>query len=89
MCAGLDIIRTLLQETYAKKPQLVEANMKAIQLGYDYARAHFACPLPLRVEKMDATRGHIVIDATPRPHSAASMPAPRWARGIRSRPRPR
>jgi 2-oxoglutarate ferredoxin oxidoreductase subunit alpha len=63
LCAlDLDIIRTLLQETYAKKPQLVEANMKAIQLGYDYARAHFACPLPLRVEKMDATRGHIVID---------------------------
>jgi 2-oxoglutarate/2-oxoacid ferredoxin oxidoreductase subunit alpha len=58
----LDIIRTLLAETYAKKPQLVEANMKAIQLGYDYARANFSCPLPLRVEKMDATRGHIIID---------------------------
>jgi 2-oxoglutarate ferredoxin oxidoreductase subunit alpha len=58
----LDIIRALLAETYAKKPQLVEANMKAIQLGYDYARANFSCPLPLRVEKMDATRGHIIID---------------------------
>ncbi|HEY1589212.1 MAG TPA: 2-oxoacid:acceptor oxidoreductase family protein, partial [Rhodanobacter sp.] len=58
----LDIIRGLLAETYAKKPQLVDANMKAIQLGYDYARANFACPLPLRVEKMDGTRGHIVID---------------------------
>src|SRR6478736_1220796 len=46
-------IRTLLAETYAKKPQLVESNMKAIQLGYDYARTHFPCPLPLRVEKMD------------------------------------
>ncbi len=58
----LDIIRALLGETYAKKPQLVESNMKAIQLGYDYARANFSCPLPLRVEKMDATRGHIIID---------------------------
>jgi len=58
----LDLIRTLLAETYAKKPQLVDANMKAIALGYDYARAHFSCPLPLRVEKMDATRGHIIID---------------------------
>src|SRR5580658_9211936 len=58
----LDVIRALLQQTYAKKPQLVEANMKAIQLGHDYARAQVACPLPLRVEKMDATRGHIVID---------------------------
>jgi 2-oxoglutarate ferredoxin oxidoreductase subunit alpha len=58
----LDVMRTLLAETYAKKPQLVESNMKAIQLGYDYARTHFSCPLPLRVAKMDATRGHIVID---------------------------
>jgi 2-oxoglutarate/2-oxoacid ferredoxin oxidoreductase subunit alpha len=58
----LEHIRTLLAETYAKKPQLVESNMKAIQLGYDYARAHFACPLPLRVEKMDRTAGHVMID---------------------------
>jgi len=58
----LDIIRGLLGETYGRKPQLLEANMKAIQLGYDYARANFSCPLNLRVEKMDATRGHIIID---------------------------
>lgn len=58
----LDIIRQLLAETYAKKPQLVDSNMKAIQLGYDHARANFQCPLPLRVEKMNATAGQIVID---------------------------
>jgi 2-oxoglutarate/2-oxoacid ferredoxin oxidoreductase subunit alpha len=58
----LDVIRTLLAATYAKKPQLVDSNMKAIQLGYDYATANFSCPLPLRVEKMNATAGHIIID---------------------------
>jgi 2-oxoglutarate ferredoxin oxidoreductase subunit alpha len=58
----LDIIRALLAQTYAKKPQLVDANMKAIQLGFDYARANFKCPLPLRIEKMHATDGHIIID---------------------------
>ncbi len=58
----LELIRGLLAETYAKKPQLVDSNMKAIQLGHDYAREHFQCPLPLRVEKMDKTRGHIIID---------------------------
>jgi 2-oxoglutarate ferredoxin oxidoreductase subunit alpha len=58
----LEMIRALLAETYSKKPKLLDANMKAIQLGYDYAREHFACPLPLRVEKMDATGGHIIID---------------------------
>jgi 2-oxoglutarate/2-oxoacid ferredoxin oxidoreductase subunit alpha len=55
-------IRALLAETYAKKPQLVDSNMQAIQLGYDYAKRHFACPLPLRVQKMNATAGHVLID---------------------------
>ncbi|HTL90840.1 MAG TPA: 2-oxoacid:acceptor oxidoreductase subunit alpha, partial [Steroidobacteraceae bacterium] len=55
-------IRALLGETYARKPQLVESNMKAIQLGYDYARASFQCPLPLHVTKLTHTAGHIMID---------------------------
>ncbi len=55
-------IRELLAETYAKKPALVESNMQAIQLGYDYARAHFVCPLPLRVSPLEKTAGHIMID---------------------------
>jgi 2-oxoglutarate ferredoxin oxidoreductase subunit alpha len=55
-------IRELLAETYARKPALVDSNMKAIQLGYDYAKANLACPLPLRVEAMNATTGHIMID---------------------------
>jgi 2-oxoglutarate ferredoxin oxidoreductase subunit alpha len=58
----LESIRALLAETYAKKPQLVDSNMKAIQLGYDYAKQSFTCPLPLRVEKMDATRGYVMMD---------------------------
>jgi 2-oxoglutarate/2-oxoacid ferredoxin oxidoreductase subunit alpha len=55
-------VRELLAETYAKKPQLVDSNMKAIQLGYDYARANFTCPLPLQVAPLDKTAGHIMID---------------------------
>ena len=47
----LDIakIRELLAETYAKKPQLVDSNMKAIELGYNYTRENFKCPLPMHV----------------------------------------
>ncbi|MBA3564518.1 MAG: 2-oxoacid:acceptor oxidoreductase family protein, partial [Gammaproteobacteria bacterium] len=58
----LEVIRTLLEETFAKKAQLVEANLQAIELGAAYAREHFGCPLPVRAERMDATRGHIMID---------------------------
>ena len=58
----LSRMRELLSETYAKKPQLVESNMKALQLGFDYVREHYSCPLPLAVEPMDRTAGHIMID---------------------------
>ena len=58
----LDIIKELLEETFADKPHLIDSNMEAIHLGYDYMVERFPCPLPMRVEKMDKTRGHIVID---------------------------
>ena len=57
-----DIIRALVQETFARKTKLIEPNMQAIALGYDYAKAHFDCPLPFHVQKMDATAGKIMID---------------------------
>jgi 2-oxoglutarate ferredoxin oxidoreductase subunit alpha len=56
------IITELLEETFATKKQLIASNMEAIRLGYDYVRENFPCPLPMRVEKMDATAGHIIID---------------------------
>lgn len=58
----LDVITDLLEETYATKKKLIASNMEAIKLGHDYAMEHFPCPLPARVEKMDATNRHIVID---------------------------
>ncbi|MBT8107565.1 MAG: 2-oxoacid:acceptor oxidoreductase subunit alpha [Gammaproteobacteria bacterium] len=58
----LDIIKGLLEETFADKSHLIESNMEAIHLGYDYMTERFPCPLPARVEQMDATDGHIVID---------------------------
>ncbi|MEM9182212.1 MAG: 2-oxoacid:acceptor oxidoreductase subunit alpha [Pseudomonadota bacterium] len=56
------IIRQLLNETFASKAHLVDANQAAIDLGYEYAQEHFSCPLPLRLEAMDETAGHIMID---------------------------
>ncbi|WP_405227176.1 2-oxoacid:acceptor oxidoreductase subunit alpha [Lentisalinibacter sediminis] len=58
----LDIIRSNLADTFAKKPALADSNMEAVKLGYDYAMQNFPCPLPLTVEKMDKTKGHVVID---------------------------
>ena len=58
----LDVVTQLLEETFAKKKQLIESNLKAIRLGYDYAMENFDCPLPKSVEPLDETAGHIVID---------------------------
>ena len=58
----LGVIKGLLEETFSEKQHLIAANMEAIHLGYDYAREIFSGPRPPRVEKMDATGRHIVID---------------------------
>jgi len=58
----LDVIRELLDETFAKKAHLAKANLEAIMLGYDYAQANFTCPLPVTVEPLDKTKGHVIID---------------------------
>ncbi|HNP34507.1 MAG TPA: 2-oxoacid:acceptor oxidoreductase subunit alpha [Woeseiaceae bacterium] len=58
----LGIITTLLEETFAAKKKLIDSNMTAIQLGYDYAVENFVCPLPKKVAAIDKTKGHIIID---------------------------
>jgi len=66
LCALMEIdraiVRTLLEETFAAKPKLVEPNFKAVTLGYDYAVEHFDCPLPVRAAPMDGTRGKVLIE---------------------------
>ena len=61
---GMDpeIIRGLTLEKYSKKPALVDSNQKAVALGYDYIKANFDCPLPIRLEPMDETKDSILID---------------------------
>jgi len=63
------IIRELIEETFAKKPKLVESNLKAINLGFGYAKDHFTCPLPIRAEKMGDNSKHVMIDG----NSAAGL----------------
>jgi 2-oxoglutarate/2-oxoacid ferredoxin oxidoreductase subunit alpha len=58
----IDVMRSLLGESYANKKSLLDSNVKALELGYNYAREHFQCPLPLRVTRMDKTTNHIMID---------------------------
>ena len=58
----LDIIKKLLEETFASKKHLVASNIEAIRLGYDYVKENYSCPLPVSVEPMDKTKDHFIID---------------------------
>ncbi|MGH7542052.1 MAG: 2-oxoacid:acceptor oxidoreductase family protein, partial [Gemmatimonadota bacterium] len=59
----LDVIRELLEETFGKrKRHLLDSNFLAIRLGHEYASEHFEPPLPIRLERMDATSDKILID---------------------------
>jgi 2-oxoglutarate ferredoxin oxidoreductase subunit alpha len=57
-----EIIRALLREKFSKKPALMDSNQKAVDLGYDFAKAHFECPLPIHLTPLDKTRDSILID---------------------------
>ncbi len=58
----MDVVRGMIREKFAAKPKLVDANFKAIELGHRYARERFDCPLPIRLEKTDATSDHVLMD---------------------------
>lgn len=56
------VITQLVEETFASKPKLIDANMEAIEIGYGYAVEHFECPLRTRVAPLNKTAGHILMD---------------------------
>ena len=92
LSALLDIdpaeIEHLFAEQYKGKEALLQSNVKALQLGRDYALAHLECPIGLRGRSAptpSATR--FSSRATTPPRSAPSTAAPRSAPGIRSRRR--
>lgn len=58
----MDVVDELLSETFASKKALRESNQKAVRLGYDYAKTHFACPLPFHLSKMNVNSEKILID---------------------------
>jgi 2-oxoglutarate/2-oxoacid ferredoxin oxidoreductase subunit alpha len=63
------IIENLLAERFAGKKALRESNRTALHIGYEYAKEHFACPLPFHLQGMDANDGKILIDG----NTAAAM----------------
>lgn len=61
---GIDlvIVKQLLQETYAKKQDLSQANMNAVQLAANAVRANFDCPLPAHLERREQPETEILLE---------------------------
>ena len=57
-----DVLRALLEERFGAKEHLLASNYRALDLGRDYALEHFDCPLPVRLEPMEATRDMVLVD---------------------------
>jgi 2-oxoglutarate/2-oxoacid ferredoxin oxidoreductase subunit alpha len=57
-----DVIIGLLNDQFPGKEKVVASNVKALDLGINYAKEHWPCPLPFHVTPLDATKGKIMID---------------------------
>ncbi len=57
-----DVIRSRLKKIFAKKANLLEANLTALDIGCDYAAKNFECPLSIGVETLNKTSEHMMID---------------------------
>jgi 2-oxoglutarate ferredoxin oxidoreductase subunit alpha len=58
----VEVIETLLNENFARKKALLDSNFEAFRMGFDFAEEHWECPLPIRLQPMEANRGAILID---------------------------
>ncbi len=58
----LDVIHNLVREMFAAKPKLVDLNLQAIALGFDYVKEHCKTSLDFKLEAKNLTKGKVMID---------------------------
>lgn len=58
----IKVIEQLLLDTFGSKTHLIDANKLALDMGFNYAKEHFKCPLPFKSKPMKKTNGYIMID---------------------------
>src|SRR5437879_6309 len=51
-------IEKLIAEQFRGKDKLIAPNLHALAMGRDYTKAHFQCPLPLRLRPADKVGDH-------------------------------
>ena len=58
----LQTVIGLLGEQFKGKEKLLDSNVNALNMGYEYAQENFACPLGLRIEPSDAVGDKIFLE---------------------------
>ena len=56
------VMEKLAAETFKGKERLLEANRRALNIGFDQAKARFNCPLGIRVRRSDAVGERILVE---------------------------
>lgn len=56
------VLKDIIHSEFKNKEKLIAPNEQALQMGIDYARKHFDCPLDIRVERRDLNGDSIVMD---------------------------
>ena len=67
----VSVIEALLSEQFKGKQKLIDANLKALAIGRDWALSNLQCPIGLRVKKADAVGDRIYVEG----NQAASLGA--------------
>lgn len=56
------LLKGLVRDQFKGKEKLITPNVYALDLGYQYAREHFICPLAIRVESRNLVNNRILVD---------------------------
>ena len=57
-----EILTGMISQQFRGKEKLILPNVHALELGYQYAKDHFECPLPVRLKASRKARGKILMD---------------------------
>ena len=57
----MEVLKGVVSDQLKGKEKLVTANLKAIELGRQFAHANFQCPLPIRVRHAEGAKGKIMV----------------------------
>ena len=55
-------VEKLVADQYRGKDKLIDANVNALRLGYDYAKENLSCPIGLRIERSDGVGDQIFMN---------------------------